>query len=302
MPRRAWQALIVLLAGMFMALLDTTIVNVALPSIRTSLDASEATLSWIISGYALAFGLALIPAGRVGDRYGHKWVFFIGLALFTIASLACGLAQNDLQLIIARVMQGLAGGVFVSAITAVIQLMFPPMARGKAYAIMGLVIGVSSSLGPIVGGLIIEAFGVDNGWRLVFWVNLLIGVLALVATVFLLPGGAALPRARQVSRTGTDWLGLALISAGLVAFLVPLIEGQDHGWQLWSVFALAAGVLLVVAFGAWEVSVAKRDRSPLVPPHLFTHPAFTGGVILALLLVFALPKRVLDKSPAAAAE
>ncbi|WP_104193264.1 MFS transporter [Cryobacterium sp. Y82] len=281
--RRAWQALIVLLAGMFMALLDTTIVNVALPSIRTSLDASEATLSWIISGYALAFGLALIPAGRVGDRYGHKWVYFTGLALFTIASLACGLAQNDLQLIVARVVQGLAGGVFVPAVTAVIQLMFPPMARGKAYAIMGSVIGVSTALGPIVGGLIIEAFGAPNGWRLVFWVNLPIGVLALIATVFLLPGGAALPRATPVSRTGTDWFGLALISAGLVALLVPLIEGQDQGWPLWTFLTLAAGVLLVVAFGAWEVSVARRDGSPLVPPHLFAHPAFTGGVVLALV-------------------
>lgn len=197
-PRRAWQALIVLLAGMFMALLDTTIVNVALPSIRTSLDASEATLSWIISGYALAFGLALIPAGRVGDRFGHKWVFFTGLALFTLASFACGLSQNDLQLIIARVVQGLAGGMFVPAVTAVIQLMFPPAVRGKAYAIMGSVIGVSTALGPIVGGLIIEAFGVENGWRLVFWVNLPIGILALIATVFLLPGGVALPQTTQI--------------------------------------------------------------------------------------------------------
>ena len=122
---RAWQALVVLLAGMFIALLDTTIVNVALPTIRTSLDASESTLSWIISGYALAFGLALIPAGRVGDRIGHKWVFFTGIALFTVASLACGLAQNDLQLVVARVVQGLAGGIFVPAVTAFIQLLFP---------------------------------------------------------------------------------------------------------------------------------------------------------------------------------
>ena len=114
----AWRALGVLLIGMFMSLLDSTIVNVALPTIRTSLDASEATLSWIISGYALAFGLALIPAGRIGDRFGHKWVFFSGLALFTVASAACGLAQDDTQLIVARVVQGLAGGIFVPAVTA----------------------------------------------------------------------------------------------------------------------------------------------------------------------------------------
>jgi len=282
--RRAWQALIVLLAGMFMALLDTTIVNVALPSIQTSLTASEATLSWIISGYALAFGLALIPAGRIGDRIGHKWVFFTGLALFTLASLACGLAQNELQLIVARVVQGLAGGMFVPAVTAVIQLMFPPRFRGKAFAIMGSVIGVSTALGPIVGGLIIEAFGVENGWRLVFWVNLPIGIVALIAAAILLPAGtgtASEPGAAASSRI--DWVGLLLVSAGLVALLVPLIEGQDRGWPLWTYLVLAAGALLIVAFGAWEVRVSKAGRSPLVPPHLFSHPAFTGGVILALV-------------------
>lgn len=282
--RSAWQALIVLMAGMAMALLDTTIVNVALPSIRTSLDASEATLSWIISGYALAFGLALIPAGRIGDRVGHKWVFFTGLALFTVASLACGLAQNDLQLIIARVVQGLAGGIFVPAVTAVIQLMFPPASRGKAFAIMGSVIGVSTALGPIVGGLIIEAFGADEGWRLVFWVNLPIGVLALIAATILLPAGTgtgSVPGAPAAARI--DGFGLLLLSAGLVALLVPLIEGQDLGWPLWTYLVLAAGALLIVAFGAWEVAVTKRGQSPLVPPHLFTHPAFTGGVVLALV-------------------
>ncbi|TFC05556.1 DHA2 family efflux MFS transporter permease subunit [Cryobacterium adonitolivorans] len=282
--RRAWQALIVLMSGMFMALLDTTIVNVALPSIRTSLDASEATLSWIISGYALAFGLALIPAGRIGDRIGHKWVFFTGLALFTVASLACGLAQNDLQLIIARVVQGLAGGMFVPAVTAVIQLMFPPASRGKAFAIMGSVIGVSTALGPIVGGLIIEAFGVEQGWRLVFWVNLPIGVIALIAAAFLLPAGTGTASAQGAPAPArVDVVGLLLLSAGLVALLVPLIEGQDRGWPLWTYLVLAAGALLIVAFGTWEVAVTRRGNSPLVPPHLFSHPAFTGGVILALV-------------------
>jgi len=281
--RRAWQALIVLMAGMFMALLDTTIVNVALPSIRTSLDASEATLSWIISGYALAFGLALIPAGRIGDRIGHKWVFFTGLALFTVASLACGLAQNDLQLIIARVVQGLAGGMFVPAVTAVIQLMFPAASRGKAFAIMGSVIGVSTALGPIVGGLIIEAFGVEHGWRLVFWVNLPIGVVALIAAAMLLPTGTGTKADAGSPASRIDWVGLLLVSAGLVALLVPLIEGQDRGWPLWTYLVLAAGALLIVAFGAWEVRVSKAGQSPLVPPHLFSHPAFTGGVILALV-------------------
>ncbi|TFC18192.1 DHA2 family efflux MFS transporter permease subunit [Cryobacterium algoritolerans] len=280
-PRHAWQALVVLLAGMFMALLDTTIVNVALPTIRTSLNASEATLSWIISGYALAFGLALIPSGRLGDRIGHKWVFFTGLALFTLASLACGLAQNDLQMIIARVVQGLAGGMFVPAVTAVIQLLFPPMARGKAFAIMGSVIGVSTALGPILGGLIIQAFGNENGWRLVFWVNLPIGVAALIAAALLLPSGSE--RKADDASSGIDWVGLLLISAGLVALLVPLIEGQDQGWPLWTYLTLGAGALLIVAFGAWEVMFTRWGKSPLVPPRLFRHPAFSGGIVLALV-------------------
>jgi len=278
-PGHAWRALGVLLIGMFMSLLDATIVNVALPTIRTSLNASEATLSWIISGYALAFGLALIPAGRLGDRYGHKWVFITGLTLFTAASLACGLAQDGTQLIVARVVQGLAGGIYLPAVTAYIQLLFAGRTRGKAFAIMGAVIGVSSALGPLIGGLLIQAFGNTNGWRLVFVVNLPFGIAALIAALFLLPAGSE-SRGRS---SGVDFLGLLLLSGGLVAILVPLIEGQDQGWPMWTYLSLVGGVALIALFFAGEVVLAKRGKSPLVPPHLFSHPAFTGGVILALV-------------------
>lgn len=276
-PRRAWLALAVLLAGAFMSLLDTTIVNVALPTIRDSLGASEATLSWVISGYALAFGLALIPAGRVGDRFGHKWVFFAGLALFTAASLAAGLAQDNVQLITARVIQGLGGGTFFPAVTAFIQLMFVPQKRGKAFAVMGAVIGVSSALGPIVGGLLIEAIGEETGWRWIFAVNLPLGVLALVAAAILLPRGA------EGKRASTDAVGLLLVSASLVAILIPLIQGEDAGWPLWTYLSLVAGVVLLVLFALWERRLAARGVEPLVPPHLFSHPSFTGGTILALV-------------------
>jgi len=275
--RRAWAALAVLLAGMFMSLLDTTIVNVALPSIEGSLDANEATLSWIISGYALAFGLVLIPAGRFGDRFGHKWVFFTGLAIFTLASLACGLAEDSVQLIVARVVQGIGGGIFFPPVTAFIQLMFPPMKRGKAFGIMGAVIGISSALGPVVGGLLIEALGAEDGWRWIFTVNLPIGILALIAAAFLLPKGS------EGKRLSTDGVGLVLLSASLVAILVPLIQGQDEGWPLWTYLSLAAGVILLVVFAFWERRLAARGVEPLVPPHLFSHAAFTGGTILALV-------------------
>jgi EmrB/QacA subfamily drug resistance transporter len=278
-PKRAWQALSVLLIGMFMSLLDATIVNVALPTIRTSLSANEATLSWIISGYALAFGLVLIPAGRLGDRFGHKWIFMIGLALFTVASLACGLAQDSTQLVIARVIQGLAGGIYLPAVTAFIQLLFKGRTRGTAFAVMGAVIGVSSALGPIVGGLLIQAFGEKEGWRYVFDVNVPIGIIAIVAAVIVLPRGAASTKASS----GVDWIGLVLLAGGLVAILVPLIEGQTLGWPLWTYLLIAGGVVLIVLFAVWEIFYTKRGKSPLVPPHLYSHAAFTGGTILALV-------------------
>ncbi|MCU1477434.1 MAG: transporter [Subtercola sp.] len=278
--KTAWRAFIVLLIGMSMALLDTTIVNVALPTIRTDLNASESTLSWIISGYALAFGLALIPAGRLGDRIGHKWVFFVGIALFTVASFTCGLAQTDTELIVSRVIQGLAGGIFVPSVTAYIQLLFQGKSRGKAFAIMGAVIGVSSALGPIIGGLIIQAFGEESGWRLVFWVNLPFGVIALIAAAMLLPKRSA---SDTRVKGGVDWIGVLLVSGGFVALLVPLIQGQQEGWPLWTYLVLALGVVLLAAFGFWELWYTKRDRVPLVPPSLFRHASFTGGVVLALV-------------------
>jgi EmrB/QacA subfamily drug resistance transporter len=291
---QAWRALFVLLIAMFMSLLDTTIVNVALQTIRKNVNgpghpvASTDVLLWIISGYALAYGVALIPAGRLGDRLGHKWVFFSGLALFTVASLACGLAQSDQQLIIFRVVQGLAAGVFTPAVTAFIQILFQGKVRGTAFAIQGAVIGVSSALGGIVGGLLIQAFGETNGWRFIFGVNLPIGVVALVLTVALVPGRKKLAeitsKAPAASREGgVDWVGLVVLAAALVAILVPLIDGQQDGWPLWTYLSLGGGVILVVLFALYEVFYSNRGRSPLVPPHLFSHPAFTGGTILALV-------------------
>ena len=291
--RHAWRALIVLLIGMFMALLDTTIVNVALPTIRDNVNANghvagEDVLSWIISGYALAYGLALIPAGRLGDRFGHKWIFFAGLALFTAASLACGVSQSDGQLIVFRVVQGLAGGTFTPAVAAFIQILFPGRVRGQAFAIMGAVIGVSTALGPIVGGLIIQGFGNTDGWRLVFGVNIPIGIVALILTILLVPGAKRTaelaPQAPAVGqRLGVDWIGLLLLAGGLVAILVPLIEGQTKGWPLWTFLSLVGGAVLIVLFALYEVWYTKRGRGPLVPPHLFSHPAFSGGTILALV-------------------
>jgi EmrB/QacA subfamily drug resistance transporter len=276
--RRTWMAFAVLILGVAMALLDTTIVNVALPTIRTSLSADEATLSWIISGYALAYGLALIPAGRIGDRIGHKWVFIVGLAGFTLASLAAGLAHDTATLIVARVVQGLFGGIFFPPVTALIQLMFPPRVRGRAFAILGAAIGFSTALGPLVGGLLIQWLGNTDGWRSIFFVNLPFGVIAVIAAFLLLPGGA-----ESKATSALDFFGFVLLAGGLVAVLVPLIQGQQDGWPLWTYLSIAGGIVLFVVFAIWELGVARRGKEPLVPPHLFSHPSFTGGAILALV-------------------
>ena len=278
-PRSSWLALAVLLAGFFMALVDATIVNVALPSIRTSLNASESTLSWIISGYALTFGLALIPSGRIGDRIGHKWVYIVGIVLFTAASAYCGIAANDFDIIIGRVLQGLAGGIFVPAVGSFIQLLFNGKERGKAFAIMGSVIGLSSAVGQLAGGLLIQAFGEAEGWRWVFFVNLPIGILTAIFAIRLLPAGDA--HADRTNRM--DWLGVTLLSASLVAVLIPLIQGQQDGWHAWTWWTMAAGIGGLAIFAGWQVLFTKRGGSALVPPRLFHHASFTFGVILALV-------------------
>lgn len=277
--RRAWITLAVLLIGMFIALLDATIVNVALPTIRTSLSASESTLSWIISGYALGLGLALIPAGRVGDRIGHKWVFIVGLALFTFASAMCGIAQNDTEIVVWRVLQGVAGGIYIPAVGSFIQLLFVGRKRGKAFAILGSVIGISSAFGLIIGGLLIQAFGNADGWRWVFFVNLPVGIIAVAAAIIILPSHEK----GLDHKSGLDLFGALILASGLVAILVPLIQGQQEGWPLWTWLVLAGGIILIGLFGLWESSVAKRGHSPLVPLKLFTHASFTFGTILALV-------------------
>jgi EmrB/QacA subfamily drug resistance transporter len=277
--RRSWFTLAVLLTGMFIALLDATIVNVALPTIRTSLNASESTLSWIISGYALGLGLALIPAGRVGDRIGHKWVFIVGLSLFTFASAMCGLAQNDTEIVVWRVLQGVAGGIYIPAVGSFIQLLFVGRQRGKAFAILGSVIGISSAFGLIIGGLLIQAFGNADGWRWVFFVNLPVGIIAVIAAIIVVPAHEkGLDR-----KSGLDLFGALILATGLIAILVPLIEGQQVGWPLWTWATLAGGIILILLFGLWEASVTKRGKNPLVPLKLFTHASFTFGTILALV-------------------
>jgi EmrB/QacA subfamily drug resistance transporter len=272
-----WRAVSIVLVGAFMALLDTTIVNVALPTIRTGLHASPASLEWVVSAYALAYGLALIPAGRAGDRFGHKPLFLIGLAIFTLASVACGLAQNQGEIVAARTVQGLGAGLFYPAIAATIQLAFSGPRRSKAFGVLGATIGVSTALGPVLGGLIIAGAGAHDGWRWVFLVNLFIGAVTLPLAAWQLPRGTAR------NRRAFDPVGLALMCAGLLLLLVPLVEGEQYDWPAWC-YVCFGGCVVAFALLAWqELRAEKTGGDPLLKPSLLRMSSFSAGLIFAVV-------------------
>ncbi|MBY8879425.1 MFS transporter [Actinacidiphila acidipaludis] len=276
---RRWPALAVCLAAGFMTLLDVSIVNVAVPSIRTGLDASQGALQWVLSGYALMCGLLLVPAGRLGDVRSRRAVFLTGLALFTAMSALAGAAQNESWLVAARLVQGVAGGVLVPQVSGFIQQMFRGPERGRAFGLLGATIGVSTALGPLLGGLLIEAFGPQEGWRWVFYVNLPIGLVALPLAHRLLPGPA--PREGGRRRSDLDPVGVVLLGSGTAVLLLPFMEQEEwHGPQKWLLVPLA--LLVLAVFTAWERHYA-RERDPLVDLRLFRQRSYGLGVLLSLL-------------------
>ncbi|KDN80855.1 MFS transporter [Kitasatospora cheerisanensis] len=273
---RRWRALAVCLVAGFMTLLDVSIVNVALPSVRTGLDMSEAGLQWVLSGYSLAFGLVLVPAGRLGDAVGRRPVFLAGLALFTATSALAGAAQDEAWLVIARLLQGMSGGLLVPQVSGFIQQLFRGGERARAFGLLGTTIGFSTAVGPLLGGLLIAAFGTEEGWRWVFYVNLPIGLVALPFARRLLPA----PTPDTCDRRDFDPVGVLLLGAGTVLLLLPLVQAQWHDPRKWLLLAGSAGVL--TAFAVWEHRYA-RDREPLVHPELFHTRSFTAGSLVSLL-------------------
>src|SRR5690554_3831203 len=218
-PRR-WRALTVCLVAGFMALLDVTIVNVALPSIEVGLDARDEDLQWIVSGYALAFGVVLGLAGRIGDARGRRRVFLVGVAAFTLASVASGLAPVAGVLVATRAVQGVAGGIITPQISGLIQQLFRGAERGRAFGWFGATVGVSTAVGPTLGGLLIQLGGPVDGWRWVFFVNVPIGIAAIGLGARLLPSDARGPQQRL------DVVGMLLLGTGVLLVLVPVIEHQ----------------------------------------------------------------------------
>ncbi|MFJ1707881.1 MFS transporter [Kitasatospora sp. NPDC088346] len=280
---RRWQALFVCLLAGFMSLLDISIVNVALPSVRTGLRLSDSGVQWVLSGYALAFGLVLVPAGRLGDARSRRAVFMTGLALFTAASAVAGAAQNETWLVTARFAQGVAGGLLVPQISGFIQQLFRGPDRGRAFGMLGSTIGISTAVGPLLGGILIEAFGAEEGWRWVFFVNLPIGLVALVLAHHLLPGPPASPDGAPRPAAGRgdfDPVGVLLLGAGTLLLLLPFVEQQWRNEAKW--LLIPASVVLLAAFVGWELRYG-RDREPVVRMSLFRARSYSLGVLLSLV-------------------
>lgn len=279
-----WRILAVLLVAIFMSLVGVSIINVVLPSIQAGLGASESDLQWVLSGYALTFGVVLVAAGRAGDILGRKPLFIIGVALFTLSSVAAGFAPNPTSLNIARFVQGLGSGLLNPQAVGMIQQYFRGAERGRAYGALGSVVGVSVAIGPLLGGLIIQMAGQSQGWRWTFLVNVPVGVLAIALALRWFPkvvrpqrnsAGAARPGARDLDPVGAVLLGLAVL-----AILLPFVERESGGWN-W--LLVPAGVGLIALWVWWEHRYRGRGRSPMVDLALFRTRSFSTGVLIATL-------------------
>ncbi|WP_254392726.1 MFS transporter [Streptomyces buecherae] len=275
-------ALVVVLVAAFMELLDATIVSVAAPAIARDLGASEAAVQWMVAGYTLALGAGLITGGRLGDQFGRRRAFLLGLAAFVAASAACAFAPNPAALITTRVAQGLAGGLMVPQVFGIIRSAFAPAARARAFGAYGAVLGLASVAGPLLGGLLVEADLFGLGWRAIFWVNVPVGVGALVLGARVLPESSARQRARL------DLPGAALAAALAVLVLLPLVQGRDWGWPWWGFAVLAAAVPVAALLWSRERAVAARGGQPLLDPALLRVRAVAAGLAVATLFFGAI--------------
>ena len=280
-PRR-WLALLTVLTAAFMVLLDISIVNVAIPSIQSNLHASYADVQLVLAGYALGYALFLITGGRLGDIYGRKRLFMIGMAGFVAASALCGLAQSPTMLVVSRVFQGLMAALMYPQVLSVIQVVFPPQERGKAFGVFGGIIGIATITGPLVGGLIIRDDITGSAWRWIFLVNLPIGVASLIAAMRFLPESRA-PQAHRL-----DLVGVAILSGGLGLLVYPLVEGRDLGWPAWSFAMMIASPIVIALFVLYERRL-QEGGSPLVLLSLFRNRAFTAGWLVSGVFFCAVP-------------
>jgi EmrB/QacA subfamily drug resistance transporter len=272
-----WAALPVVLAGTFMVVLDFFIVNVAMPTMQADLRASAGAVEWVVAGYGLTFATLLITAGRLGDQVGRRRMFSIGLALFTIASAACGLAPTATALVVARLAQGVAAALLSPQVLSIIGVAYAGADRVRALSVYGIVLGLAAVGGQLIGGVLVQADVAGLGWRSCFLINVPIGAAALVFAPRLVPES----RAARTSRL--DLTGTALVTAALTAVVLPLVEGRQHGWPLWTWLSLAAAPALVAAFALHQRGLSRRRGAPLLDPGLFRERAFSAGLLTQLV-------------------
>jgi EmrB/QacA subfamily drug resistance transporter len=266
-----WFVFAVAITANIMDLMDATIVNVAGPSIRHALGGSASSLQWLPAGYTLAFSVWLITGARLGDMFGRRRLFLIGLAGFTVMSAACSAAPSMAALIVFRVLQGSFGALMVPQGFGMLKEVFDEDEMTKVFGAYGPMLGLSTLAAPILAGALIEANLWGIGWRLVFLINVPIGIAAFVGAVRVLPRTIAHPGIRL------DTGGMVLIGAGLTAIIYPLIQGRADGWPAWTFVSLAAGAILIVAFLLWE---RRLHGDPLIEPGLLANRTYTSGLLV----------------------
>jgi EmrB/QacA subfamily drug resistance transporter len=274
-PRR-WLVLALVVAAQFMYVVDTFIVNVAIPSIRADLNASTAQIESVIAIYQIAYASMVITGGRLGDMYGPKRMFLIGLVGFITTSLVCGFAPTGTALILGRLAQGFTAALMVPQVLATIHSLFPDAARSRAFAIFGIALGLGGAVGFIAGGWLVTFNPAGLGWRTIFFVNAPIGVLLLLAALWLMP-----PQTKH-ARAQLDLVGVLVLFAGLTLLVGPLLFGREFGWPLWVFIMMAAGAVLLTIFPRLERSIARRGGAPLIDPALLADRAFVRGLLATL--------------------
>ncbi|MGF6876213.1 MFS transporter [Paraburkholderia sp. MM5477-R1] len=270
-------ALAVLFVGAFLAPLDYFIVNLALPSIHTGLNASDAQLQLVVSAYASAYAVLLITGGRLGDLFGRRRMFMTGMAAFVIASALCGFATSGHMLVVSRIVQGIAAAVMAPQVLATIRAVVPLHQQTRVMSLYGFVFGLSSIVGQLGGGALItyHPFGLD--WRVIFLINIPIGIAAFVGT------WKFVPENQPATHTGVDLKGVALLSAVLLLVIYPMTHGREAGWPAWTFAMFALAVPVFALFVATERRVERAGGHPLVDLQLFRNRAFALGLVLAFL-------------------
>ncbi|MGW0215652.1 MFS transporter [Micromonospora chokoriensis] len=275
--RHRWIALAAILGAEVMDLLDGTIMNVAAPTIRDDLGGGLTAIQWMTAGYTLPFAVLLIVGGRLGDMFGRKRMFLVGATGFALASLLCAVVQDPWQLIAARALQGGLGALMIPQGLGLIKQMFPRREQAAAFGAFGPVMGLSAVGGPILAGFLIDSDLFDTGWRMVFLINLPIGIATLYAAA------RFLPESRVATRPRFDQGGIALVTTGLLLLVLPLVQGHELDWPAWTFAMMAASVVVLAAFAWYEVRRERSGRAAVIELSLMRKPRFLAGLLVALV-------------------